>query len=232
MGSNSSQIGWDATITNGSVTRNGWLSYRTNISLIAHSIGAMYAQQRYINSSPPFDLGDGRVGLFIFTVINNTTGNVETVYSADVAPWHYNGMTNIQGKVDKEGRKWQMRKDMSNHGRSWEQAKTNPKFISEYAQAFTTAPLVKREVTQDILQADMETIPHPFLDNNLTGSNITTVFPVSDLNHELAEMLAAHDEFNLNELLHDGHLEISNTGLKRSGPVGILIPSFKWKQTK
>ena len=51
-----------------------------------------------------------------------------------------------------------------------------------------------------------------------------------NLNHELNE-LSQHEEFNINELLHDGYLEIGNAGLVRSGPAGIMIPDFKWKNS-
>ena len=77
----------------------------------------------------------------------------------------------------------------------------------------------------------MNDIPHPFQGNDLTGKTVVMLDPVSPLNHELNEMVKQSDEFNLNSLLHDGYLEIGNTDIGRVSPAGVLVPSFKWKNT-
>ena len=208
----------------------GVTSYASQIVLGTGS-GTIYSEQEYIQASPPYDLGDGVVGRFIFALIDNTTGHVDAAYQAPEAPWHYNGPTNIQGKLMPDGKKYRPRKDMSGHGLSFAQAKLNTSTLRAYNLAFKDAPTIQEEITQDIKQADIGLIPHPFMSNDLTGKTVVMLDPVSDLNHELNEVAREHDEFSLNDLLHDGYLEISNTGLARSGPSGILIPSFKWKNT-
>lgn len=68
-------------------------TFNTNISgyrIIAGTTVTIFAQQRYINSSPPFDLGDGEVGGFIFALIDGN-GDIQSTYVADVPPWGYNG---------------------------------------------------------------------------------------------------------------------------------------------
>jgi len=119
---------------------------------------------------------------------------------------------------------------MSDHSLSLAQARLNMGTLHAYNLAFQNASMIQEEITQDIKQADMNLIPHPFIDNDLTEKTVVMLDPVSDLNHELAE-LSQHEDFDINELLHDGYLEISNEGLNRSGPSDILIPSFKWKNT-
>ena len=188
------------------------------------------ATQRYFTASKPYDLGDGEVGRFIFALIDNTTGHVDAVYQAPEAPWHYNGPTDIQGKLMPDGKKYRFRKDMSGHGVTLAQAKLNMGLLRAYSLAFQNAPMIQEEITQAIKQADMGLIPHPFTGNNLTGKTVVMLDPVSDLNFELDE-LSQHAEFSINDLLHDGYLNIDNTGLARSGPAGIMIPAFSWKNT-
>ena len=206
-------------------------SYLTRISLSTNG-STINAVQRYFTASKPYNLGDGEVGRFIFAIINNATREVESVYQATEAPWHYNGKTDIRGKTGKDGKKYRLRKDMSVIPFSFESAIGDAVKMQEYIDAFSSAKTTNELITQEICQRDMPDIPHPFTGNDLTGKTVVMLDPVSDLNHRLSEMCSCHDEFDLNSLLHDGHLVINNTKLKRSGPQDILIPSFKWKNTK
>ena len=215
----------------GSVT-----TFTSYISLAGASPGGgaaftVYGEVVYVQASPPYDLGDGVVGRFIFALIDNETGKVEAVYNSTEAPWHYNGPTNIKGYVKTDGKKYRTRKDMSAIPFTLLEAQNDIGKLQDYTTAYKEAPLIEEEITQEIKQADMGLIPHPFMGNDLTGKTVVMLDPVSDLNHKLSEMCDNHDEFDLNGLLHDGHIKISNTGLTRSGPAGILIPSFSWKKT-
>ena len=207
-------------------------SYITNVFLNNNGGGTEYAQQRYFTASRPYDLGDGEVGRFIFAVIDNVTDDVVMAYQATEAPWHYNGKTDVRGKIGKDGKKYRLRKDMGALPFTFNSALGDTVKMKEYVDAFILAETTSELITQEIYQRDMTDIPHPFMNNDLTGKTIVMLDPVSDLNHKLSEMCSCHDEFNLNSLFHDGHLTISNTSLNRSGPTGIIIPSFKWKKTK
>jgi len=201
-----------------------------SIIMLASASFTITAEQTYVTASPPYNLGDGEIGCFIFAIIDNITKKVESVYSATEAPWHYNGPTDIRGKLAANGKKYRTHKDMSGHPLSLAQARLNQGTLIAYNEAFANAPIIQEEITQDIKQADMNLIPHPFMANDLTGKTVVMLDPVSDLNFELDE-LSQHEEFNINELLHDGYLEIDSTDLNRSGPPDILIPSFRWKNT-
>ncbi len=111
------------------------------------------AKQRYITASPPFDLGDGEAQGFVFVKVN-ASGDIVSTYLADVPPWAYNGPTKITPDfVDKA---------------------TGKKFISQAVQKsleeIMDTPDADRtfsemvEITQEIKNADMNLIPHPFLD--------------------------------------------------------------------
>jgi hypothetical protein len=176
-------------------------------------------------------LGDGVVGLFIFAMIDNTTGNIENVYQAPEAPWHYNGKTDIRGKLDTDGKKYRLRKNMENMPFCLSDINDDSVKLKEYIDAFTSAETIKELITQDICQCDMADIPHPFLSNDLTGKTVVMLDPVTDLNHQLQEM-SKHDDFDLNQIIHDKYLTIGNSDIGRVGPSGVLVPSFSWKKTK
>jgi hypothetical protein len=78
-------------------------SYVTAIHLTANTAGTASAQQRYIQASPPYDLGDGDIPLFVFAVVNSK-GEVESTYVAEDPPWAHNGPTDIAPDFYQDGR--------------------------------------------------------------------------------------------------------------------------------
>jgi hypothetical protein len=68
-------------------------SYVTNISMKDNSLGSgtIFAQQRYIQASPPYMLGDKEWGHFLFLLRKLGTGEVISTYNAEDPPWAYNG---------------------------------------------------------------------------------------------------------------------------------------------
>lgn len=67
-------------------------SYTTYIA-ITYSAGStnIYAQQRYIQASPPYKIGDKVWGHFLFLLRDIATGTVRSAYEAEDPPWAYNG---------------------------------------------------------------------------------------------------------------------------------------------
>ncbi len=223
---------WEANITsNNSLAFIGWTANKTNITLKADGGRVIYAVQTYVTASRPYNMGDGEIGQFIFAIIDNTTGKVESVYSAPEAPWHYNGKTDIRGKLRADGKKYRVRRDMSDIPFAVSSIANDPVKMAEYVAAFNAAPTLDELITPELCQKDMPDIPHPFMGNDLTGKTVVMLDPVSDLNHELYEMCTNHDEFDLNQLLHDGYITVGNSDIGRVSPNGVLVPSFKWKQT-
>lgn len=67
-------------------------SYVTNISLkVSAGSGSVYAQQRYVQASPPYKIGDKVWGHFLFLLRDIATGTVKASYEAEDPPWAYNG---------------------------------------------------------------------------------------------------------------------------------------------
>ena len=80
-------------------------SYVTQVRILGAGTGrTYYAQQRYIQASPPYDLGDGEVPLFVFARVDGG-GKIISTYVAQDPPWANNGPTNIAPDgVDEDGR--------------------------------------------------------------------------------------------------------------------------------
>lgn len=232
------------------------ISYLTRIGFTNITVGEIgYAQQRYVQSSPPYDLGDGEVPLFIFAEIDKAAGNVVGAYEAPEAPWHNNGPTNTRADTYIDGVGYQYRKDAhaiddamfaAGHPRGLTRATSKALSINayiDYLAAFEAAPSILLEVTQDIKQTDMNlpglSLPMEPRDGvtkieDINGDLITpreTVVvmldPVADLTARLFE-LKKHDEFSINELLHDGDLIITDK-VNRAAPNGVPVHGYKWR---
>lgn len=81
---------WDAFIVDS--TQAGWTGYLTTIWIDNDGSGdTIYAQQRYIQASPPYMIGDTNWGHFLFLLRKISDGMVVSAYQAKDPPWAYNG---------------------------------------------------------------------------------------------------------------------------------------------
>lgn len=184
--------------------------------------GTAYAQYRYINSSPPYDLGDGEIPVFIFAIIDNATQEVTAIGVSSDPPWVHNGPTKCVPDVyDKNGTGYVVRLDTSMIDRGLVGA--------EKAQAILAAPKLLVPVTQEIKHADMEVVPHPFTGNDLQGKTVVIMDPVSDLALDLAELHQCGE--CVNDLFHDGYIIVGNESLGRRSPAAVLDVAMRWKNT-
>jgi len=188
-------------------------------------------RQRYVQASPPYDLGNGEVPLFVFALVDNATGAILATYAAPDPPWANNGPTFIRPEfMDAQGKGFRRRKVMPF---TWQEAKNDPVKRAQFADQLANAPLELYEITQAVKQADMPLIPHPFQGNDLTGKTVVLIDPVSRICEGLLRM---HEEFSsapesVAELLHGDYLRLGNTPLPRSAPPGVIAVSANWKPT-
>lgn len=192
------------TITN----NNTWL---TSITLKHGSVGGllvMYAQQRYVSASPPFDMGDGEATGFMFLLMNKD-GTVSATYNADVPPWAYNGPTDIKAsRID---------------------PLTGQKF-RRYAKRPTPAQMMdgaeitwhEEAITQKVKNADMRLIPHPFQKIG-AGQTVIMLDPMDKRVRRMMEYQNAGGD--IAEFLR--MLKPDNEQLKRKGPRGVRAVTFK-----
>lgn len=175
-----------------------------------------YFAARYFSASPPYDLGDGEVPLFIFVKLNGG-GNIIGVDVAPDAPWHYNGPTKITPDIVEE------------NGKKFLYQKTKPVIdpfldLNGYLAELGSLNAEKIEITQAIKQADMDLIPHPFGRLN-GGETVVLLDPVSDNMWKLAEL---HGDVDIGKLLMGGAISIDNAALNRITPLGLKTVGFSF----
>lgn len=193
--------------------------------MASDSSGTGTVTQWYIQASPPYDLGDGLVPLFVFALVGDD-GAVKRVWSAPDAPWHYNGPTDIrpQRTDSVSGRKYRLMHPLSAEFGSLGAAR---KALSpSQFLARTEEPQVEVEITQAMKQSDMALIPHPFVADSGTIVLLDPVSPVVGKLFDLHE-----NRIHIGDLLREGYVSIDNIALPRSGPPGVMVVGPKWKLT-
>lgn len=166
----------------------------------------VFGDQTYVTASPPFDMGDGEVGGFLFLELDNQ-GEVLGHYMADVPPWGYNGPTSIKADKIINGKKYkkQIRK------RTIEQIIADPTMADQYDMV---------EITHDVKNADMGLLPHPF---GGSENNIVMVDPMCPIVKKMIEMQNAGE--NMKDFLD--YIVPDNESLNRKGPKGVQQVKYK-----
>ena len=218
-------------------------TYLTRITLRVGSSGTVSAQQRYIQASPPYDLGNGAIPLFILAEIDNVTGNIISAYVAEDPPWANNGPTNIRPDfIGADGKHYQRVKQLIADYGNYQNAKAEyygvGKIKALYDRMINDA-YVDREVTQALKQADMKLIPHPFGDlrkrdsegNDLGPLNVTVVMldPLGKLTSKLQPIIHDGGAGEISEILHSGYMNIGNTDNGAKAPPGVMPVDVRFK---
>lgn len=166
------------------------------------------ALQRYVTTSPPFDIGDGEMMGFSYLLMNSD-GTVDASYMADVPPWAYNGPTDIRPTrvCPKTGQKYIQRKKLP--------------ALDDYMAG---AEIVSEEtpLTMAIKNADMKLIPQPFK-NYGTGKTIVMLDPMDERVRRLMEYQNAGGD--ISEILK--RIKPDNVSLKRKQIKGVRQVAFK-----
>ncbi len=203
------------------------------ISLLASAGTTITARQRYVQASPPYDLGDGEILLFVFLAVD-ALNNIIAMYIAPEAPWHYNGPTDIRAtrRDEQTGHTFHIVKDLSRLPESFRAARASKKIarIRAFQEALAAAPMLEEELTQQVKNADMNLIRHPFV-SLPAGSRIIMLDPVSSLMEQFTPELLASNGDSLGELLTQGYVQFGNAPLVRATPSGVQAFSLKWRNT-
>lgn len=173
----------------------------------------IFGFQRYVTSSPPFNLGDGEAGGFIFALVNGA-GDIVGHYAADVPPWAYNGPTKIRSdyQCPISGKKYR---------------EVIKKKTPEQIMNGSRIEKIKEEISDDLKNADMGLIPHPF--GNTDGHTVVMIDPVSDKVKRLIEYQNAGDVDLISGMLTKGQLVIDNEKVSRKCPNGVHVCAAKYK---
>lgn len=205
----------------------GWISgYRYGFGAYTASVtpyvtGALPSQfhtvsgrQRYITASPPYDLGDGEVGGFIFLLLNSS-GDIVAHYAADTPPWAYNGKTKITPDYicPLSGKKYIN--------------VTKKRSLEEVMDGVTEGKSVKKEITDAIKNADMADIPHPF-GKIPSGHRVVLLDPVSDKTERLISFQNNGGSDEVMDAITKGYIKIDNESIKRKCPKSVQACKFKF----
>lgn len=177
--------------------------YRTRIGFDMQT-GTGQARQEYIQSSPPYNLGDADVPLFIFLGFRD--GELISTWEAQDPPWALNGPTDIHS-----GYRMLPIADFMD-------ARKREAFIDALIQD-RVEPVAEG---MDLKNFDMPEIPTPF------GADTKTVLidPVGDECRRLYEL--QRRGVVIGDLVRAGALRIDNTPLKRCSPPGVDCVRAKW----
>lgn len=199
-------------------------------------IGTGYARCYYVNSSPPYVSADGEILLFMFGIVDNGTGFLESVATSIDPPWMYNGSTKTVADVKGENGEYFIRKRLIDvEIPNWREMQvtgslSNRRMISRRLKqdGFVYVP-----IDQSIKNADMNEVPHPFV-NVPAGKTVVYLDPVSPVMQDLYEhhILARNDTSApaAAELLHNGYIVIDpQSDLNRDKPTGLKCVSLRWK---
>jgi len=196
----------------------------------------MYGRTYYINSSPPYYSNDGQILLFTFGIVDNTTGKLLALASSIDPPWMYNGSTNTVADAKGENGEYYIKKRLLEvEIPNWREMQVNGSLSNRkmISRRLKTDEFTYIEVDQTIKNADMNEIPHPFENNDLTGKTVVYLDPVSKVtedlyNHHILAKTNASAPSAL-ELIHDGYITIGTDDLNRDKPSGLKCVSLKWK---
>ena len=183
---------------------------------------ALLWDQRYVNASPPYNLGDGEIAAFTFVKTNNQC-DILGVYTADVPPWAYNGPTSVTPDridVDEKGivrkYKYVMKEKLTP---PWEGGDVD---LWEKGPEFEEV-----EIDDAIKNADMPIIPHPFLKMN-PGEKVLILEPCGNMSETLLYMLQAGE--NVAEMVTSGYLDFYEE-VNCCKPPQVTAVRAKWKNT-
>lgn len=199
---------WEGDALGGSYSAVAWANSNTY---------AINGNQRYVTSSPPFDLGDGEAAGFVFALLDDK-GNIVGHSASDVPPWAYNGPTNIKAEriCPKTGKKYLMQKKK----RSLEEYMDGEKVSYE-----------EKEITMAMKNADMNLIPHPFLGH---GKGFTPIMldPTDERIRTLIDLQNAGETYLFADAFAKDQFRIDNDRAKCSAPKGLAVHRLTFKRGK
>lgn len=195
---------------------------------------SFYRDERYINASPPYDLGDGEIPLFIFAMIEPNS----KIKSIEVAPdptWAYHGETCIiPHRIDrKTGKKYRTVKACKSTGNFIkDERKANPKLWLDVLSERDAIIDREIEITTDFKNSDIDTHPHPWVYNSpdfFNGSTIVMLNPYGKPMEKLRQIYEAGGSREVMNLIMEGYVNISGSTLAGVTPEGVSLHDFGFK---
>lgn len=228
--------------TNSTEYPSGFGNGDTGAGVIGVKIGTgagsryVYFDERYIQSSPPWDLGDGEIPLFVFAVLNSA-GEIECVSVGEDPTWNNHGPTNLTAthKSRKNGKIVKYRQEMvlRENGLTMAQCRRqDAALFDEILRGKKRADLVPRlvELTPEYKNSDADLCPHPWHTNRPEFFAGRTVVMLDPFCKNVETLRAIFDGEGAGECrrIIEARFKFDNTEQKRKTPKGIKAHALKF----
>lgn len=183
--------------------------------------GTVYIDERYVQASPPYDLGDGEVPLFVFLLMNRD-GSIAGTQVAPDPPWANNGPTCLTPQQYAGNRRYRCYKRLGFGGPLIAELSEPQKLAYLRGELELVNDWV--EITPEWKNRDRRVVPHPF---GVVGADQTVVLldPFRDekLFQTLVLIQEASHARDVRQLFLDGEMQIDNERTQMRGlPEGVM----------
>jgi len=194
----------------------------------------VYLPTRYIQASPPYDLGDGNIHKFVYALIDNVTSEVVATSIAADPPWAYHSSVNITPqRIDRRGRSFRFERlkpaaveSIKSIDEAMKLSITDRDLYMAWRRGET--PVSEIEITTAYKNKGMPEVPHPFQVEDLPGRTVVMFDPMdSSIMLDIAALQDAGE--NVSELIHTNKFVIGNTALNRAAPPGVMPVAARWR---
>ncbi len=201
----------------------GTLNIRLRCTNVARTA---YLRIRYINSSPPYDLGDGEIGRFVYAEIK-PNGDIIRVWNSDDPPWRKDVITGKLYKDRKTEKTYVYRPTIDI--KRWGEIADNKIEMDNYISALKNITWEWVELTNADKIRPMVKRPSPWQNKNSAQNTQIIIDPVSPILHNIQELMNVDNDISPAALLHEGYLKIGNEPLNRATPPGVQAYPIKWR---
>ena len=191
---------------------------------------------RFVDASPPYDLGHGNIPLFISLRINKD-GKITGTQCSTAPVWAHNGKTCItpdrHSKVlnPVTGKRIGTRKYKTVINPEseiiippWEGGDIKKWNLEKYLHP----EMVEIEIDTAFKNKDMNDIPHPFISRK-EGDRVVMIEPTCSLVDELA--IIHNKGVSIGKLFQEGWLELVDKIDVYNSPIGVEVYSARWKNS-
>jgi hypothetical protein len=199
------------------------------------------ANVTFIDASPPYNLNsEGDTYLFAF-ILENANGSIGGVSISRTPPWAYNGPTSVKATrmetleaqfEDESDMQFAIRMGSVSHSSRLKKYNMQPTSIilppwrGGDMDRWLEGPTYEEvEITHDIKNADMDLIPHPFVERT-EGDKVIMLEPCSELCYKISELKDRGED--VGKLITEGYIDYSESSNAYS-PKGVEVRKAKWK---
>lgn len=193
-------------------------TYTTTVHL-ASAVTA-YAQQRYVQSSPPYKIGVIDFPLFVYVLIGSN-GKIKAIANSPDPTWWLDNPT--PNDFDDQGNKYLRRRVIPP-----EIAALKKTDMKAFLQERRKIKKSRVKITTQMKNRTMNQRPHPFLSKE-PGDTVCLLSPSESEFSEFTEL--KEDGESVNELFENDYVRVT-AATDAESPNGVKIHKFKFKNTR